>query len=195
MQKIKKVAISIAIVIIIIMAQTSISFASLEKWNLREISIGNYDINVIHFAIVGTMGLQTLISIILAISLYKKSKELDEVYYEEGNNIVEQISIEKKQKIEEEPVAVKKLKEEAEEEHPKAVKEMEDKKKIEEIKKTTEEEEKNTVVAKENETEDISQNTMNFKHQKALDDFYTYAEEIKQNVGEKKVKTKGKHSK
>lgn len=193
MQKIKKIAISIAIMVIIIMAQSSVSFASSEKWNLREISIGNYDINVVHFAIVGVMGLQTLISIILAISLYKKSKELDEIYYEEGNNIVEQISREKKEQIDEEPVAVKKLKEESEEEHPKAVKEMEDKKKIEEIQKIVEEEEKNKV--EEKEPEEVSQNTMNFKHQKALDDFYNYAEEIKQDVVEKKVKTKGKHSK
>ena len=193
MQKIKKIAISIAIIVIIIMAQSSVSFASSEKWNLREISIGNYDINVVHLAIVGVMGLQTLISIILAISLYKKSKELDEIYYEEGNNIVEQISREKKEQIDEEPVAVKKLKEESEEEHPKAVKEMEDKKKIEEIQKIAEEEEKNKVEAKE--PEEVSQNTMNFKHQKALDDFYNYAEEIKQDVVEKKVKTKGKHSK
>lgn len=193
MQKIKKIAISIAIMVIIIMAQSSVSFASSEKWNLREISIGNYDINVVHLAIVGVMGLQTLISIILAISLYKKSKELDEIYYEEGNNIVEQISREKKEQIDEEPVAVKKLKEESEEEHPKAVKEMEDKKKIEEIQKIAEEEEKNKV--EEKETEEVSQNTMNFKHQKALDDFYNYAEEIKQDVVEKKVKTKGKHSK
>ena len=193
MQKINKIAISIAIMVIIIMAQSSVSFASSEKWNLREISIGNYDINVVHFAIVGVMGLQTLISIILAISLYKKSKELDEIYYEEGNNIVEQISREKKEQIDEEPVAVKKLKEESEEEHPKAVKEMEDKKKIEEIQKIAEEEEKNKV--EEKEPEEVSQNTMNFKHQKALDDFYNYAEEIKQDVVEKKVKTKGKHSK
>lgn len=193
MQKLKKIAISIAIMVIIIMAQSSVSFASSEKWNLREISIGNYDINVVHFAIVGVMGLQTLISIILAISLYKKSKELDEIYYEEGNNIVEQISREKKEQIDEEPVAVKKLKEESEEEHPKAVKEMEDKKKIEEIQKNAEEEEKNKV--EEKEPEEVSQNTMNFKHQKALDDFYNYAEEIKQDVVEKKVKTKGKHSK
>ena len=193
MQKIKKIAISIAIMVIIIMAQSSVSFASSEKWNLREISIGNYDINVVHFAIVGVMGLQTLISIILAISLYKKSKELDEIYYEEGNNIVEQISREKKEQIDEEPVAVKKLKEESEEEHPKAVKEMEDKKKIEEIQKIAEKEEKNKV--EEKEPEEVSQNTMNFKHQKALDDFYNYAEEIKQDVVEKKVKTKGKHSK
>ncbi len=193
MQKIKKIAISIAIMVIIIMAQSSVSFASSEKWNLREISIGNYDINVVHLAIVGVMGLQTLISIILAISLYKKSKELDEIYYEEGNNIVEQISREKKEQIDEEPVAVKKLKEESEEEQPKAVKEMEDKKKIEEIQKIAEEEEKNKV--EEKEPEEVSQNTMNFKHQKALDDFYNYAEEIKQDVVEKKVKTKGKHSK
>lgn len=193
MQKIKKIAISIDIMVIIIMAQSSVSFASSEKWNLREISIGNYDINVVHLAIVGVMGLQTLISIILAISLYKKSKELDEIYYEEGNNIVEQISREKKEQIDEEPVAVKKLKEESEEEHPKAVKEMEDKKKIEEIQKIAEEEEKNKV--EEKEPEGVSQNTMNFKHQKALDDFYNYAEEIKQDVVEKKVKTKGKHSK
>lgn len=193
MQKIKKIAISIAIMVIIIMAQSSVSFASSEKWNLREISIGNYDINVVHHAIVGVMGLQTLISIILAISLYKKSKELDEIYYEEGNNIVEQISREKKEQIDEEPVAVKKLKEESEEEHPKAVKEMEDKKKIEEIQKIAEEEEKNKV--EEKEPEEVSQNTMNFKHQKALDDFYNYAEEIKQDVVDKKVKTKGKHSK
>ena len=193
MQKIKKIAISIAIMVIIIMAQSSVSFASSEKWNLREISIGNYDINVVHFEIVGVMELQTLISIILAISLYKKSKELDEIYYEEGNNIVEQISREKKEQIDEEPVAVKKLKEESEEEHPKAVKEMEDKKKIEEIQKIAEEEEKNKV--EEKEPEEVSQNTMNFKHQKALDDFYNYAEEIKQDVVEKKVKTKGKHSK
>lgn len=193
MQKIKKIAISIAIMVIIIMAQSSVCFASSEKWNLREISIGNYDINVVHLAIVGVMGLQTLISIILAISLYKKSKELDEIYYEEGNNIVEQISREKKEQIDEEPVAVKKLKEESEEEHPKAVKEMEDKKKIEEIQKIAEEEEKNKL--EEKEPEEVSQNTMNFKHQKALDDFYNYAEEIKQDVVEKKVKTKGKHSK
>ena len=193
MQKIKKIAISIAIIVIIIMAQSSVSFASSEKWNLREISIGNYDINVVHLAIVGVMGLQTLISIILAISLYKKSKELDEIYYEECNNIEEQISREKKEQIDEEPVAVKKLKEESEEEHPKAVKEMEDKKKIEEIQKIAEEEEKNKV--EEKEPEEVSQNTMNFKHQKALDDFYNYAEEIKQDVVEKKVKTKGKHSK
>lgn len=193
MQKIKKIAISIAIMVIIIMAQSPVSFASSEKWNLREISIGNYDINVVHLAIVGVMGLQTLISIILAISLYKKSKELDEIYYEEGNNIVEQISREKKEQIDEEPVAVKKLKEESEEEHPKAVKEMEDKKKIEEIQKIAEEEEKNKL--EEKEPEEVSQNTMNFKHQKALDDFYNYAEEIKQDVVEKKVKTKGKHSK
>lgn len=193
MQKIKKIAISIAIMVIIIMAQSSVSFASSEKWNLREISIGNYDINVVHLAIVGVMGLQTLISISLAISLYKKSKELDEIYYEEGNNIVEQISREKKEQIDEEPVAVKKLKEESEEEHPKAVKEMEDKKKIEEIQKIAEEEEKNKL--EEKEPEEVSQNTMNFKHQKALDDFYNYAEEIKQDVVEKKVKTKGKHSK
>ena len=193
MQKIKKIAISIAIMVIIIMAQSSVSFASSEKWNLREISIGNYDIDVVHLAIVGVMGLQTIISIILAISLYKKSKELDEIYYEEGNNIVEQISREKKEQIDEEPVAVKKLKEESEEEHPKAVKEMEDKKKIEEIQKIAEEEEKNKL--EEKEPEEVSQNTMNFKHQKALDDFYNYAEEIKQDVVEKKVKTKGKHSK
>ena len=69
----------------------------------------------------------------------------------------------------------------------------EDKKKIEEIQKIAEEKEKNKL--EEKEPEEVSQNTMNFKHQKALDDFYNYAEEIKQDVVEKKVKTKGKHSK
>ena len=131
---------------------------------------------------------------------------VDEVYYEEGNNVVEQITKEKRTQAEDEPVAVKKLKEESLEEHPKAVQEMEDKKKIEEIQRNNKElEEKisnleNKILEDKKENEEtkedkVTQNTINFRHQKALDEFYKNAEEIEETVKvEKKSRSKGKHS-
>ena len=203
MQKKKGLIVFLFILVLMIVMQNSISYGI--DLSFAEIDFQDAEKGIIYIGIIGVIALQTLISIILAVSLYKKSKELDEVYYEEGNNVVEQITKEKKNQ-EEEPVAVKKLKEESLEEHPKAVQEMEDKKKIEEIQRNNKEleekianlENKNIEDKKENEEtkeDKVNQNTMNFRNQKALDKFYKNAEEIEETVKvEKKSRSKGKHS-
>ena len=73
---------------------------------------------------------------------------------------------------------------------------MEDEKKLEEIRKVKEAKKEETPNNKEEIKEKIEKKedtaSLNYRHQKALDDFYNYAEEIKQ---EKKTKRgKGKHS-
>ena len=204
MQKKKGLIVFLFILVLMIVMQNSISYGM--DLSFAKIDFQDAEKGIIYIGIIGVIALQTLISIILAVSLYKKSKELDEVYYEEGNNVVEQITKEKKTQVEDEPVAVKKLKEEALEEHPKAVQEMEDKKKIEEIQRNNKElEEKisnleNKILEDKKENEEakedkVTQNTMNFRHQKALDEFYKNAEEIEETVKvEKKSRSKGKHS-
>lgn len=204
MQKKKGLIVFLFILVLMIVMQNSISYGI--DLSFAEIDFQDAGKGLIYIGIIGVIALQTLISIILAISLYKKSKELDEVYYEEGNNVVEQITKEKRTQAEDEPVAVKKLKEESLEEHPKAVQEMEDKKKIEEVQRNNKElEEKianleNKILEDKKENEEtkedkVTQNTMNFRHQKALDEFYKNAEEIEETVKvEKKSRSKGKHS-
>ncbi len=139
----------------------------------------------------GAAALIALVGIILAISLYARSREdyEDDWNYEPENNLEVPDS--------EEPKAIKELKKEENIEQPKAVQEMEDQKKIEEIKKAREEENKDNIneIQKETDVDENKEdtNSFNYKHQKALDDFYNYAEEIKKE--EKKPKRgKGKHS-
>ena len=123
----------------------------------------------------GAAVLLCFVGIILAISLYSRSRA-DEDDWDENDY------------INEEP--------EAERQEPKAIQEMEDERKLEEIRKAKEEE-KEDIPNKKEELEEKIENkedttSLNYRHQKALDDFYNYAEEIKQ---EKKTKRgKGKHS-
>lgn len=148
------------------------------------------------------IAMQSFLGIIIAISLYVKSrKDRDEDDWEEDDYINEV-----KEKEQEEPKAMKELKEEAASKEPKAIEKLEDEKKLEKIRKEREtaledinienKEEDKTIDNKNKEeikketTEDTQ--ILNSKHQKALDDFYKYAEEIKK---EKKSKRgKGKHS-
>ena len=143
----------------------------------------------------GSAALMALVGIILAISLYARSRENeeDDWNYEEEN--IETPS------EREEPKAMKELKKEEEMEQPKAVQEMEDQKKIEEIKKAREESinakeldntAKNQDESKEKNIDMEDTNSLNYKHQKALDEFYNYAEEIKKES--KPKRGKGKHS-
>ena len=133
----------------------------------------------------GTAILLCFVGIILAISLYSRSRA-EEDDWDEDDYINEEPE-------KQEPKAMKELKDEASAKEPKAVQEMEDRKKLEEILKAREENQKEAP----NNKEKIEENkedtaSLNYKHQKALDDFYNYAEEIKQ---EKKTKRgKGKHS-
>lgn len=151
------------------------------------------------------IAMQSFLGIIIAISLYVKSrKDRDEDDWEEDDYINEV-----KEKEQEEPKAMKELKEEAASKEPKAIEELEDEKKLEKIRKEREKTVENIsqedktenglndidkkdekVVERDNLKEDTM--TLNSKHQQALDDFYKYAEEIKK---EKKSKRgKGKHS-
>lgn len=151
------------------------------------------------------IAMQSFLGIIIAISLYVKSrKDRDEDDWEEDDYINEV-----KEKEQEEPKAMKELKEEAASKDPKAIEELEDEKKLEKIRKEREKTVENIsqedktenglndidkkdekVVERDNLKEDTM--TLNSKHQQALDDFYKYAEEIKK---EKKSKRgKGKHS-
>lgn len=148
------------------------------------------------------IAMQSLLGIIIVISLYVRSRrDRYEEEWEEDDYINEV-----KEKEQEEPKAMKELKEEAASKEPKAIEELEDEKKLEKIRKEREtaledinienKEEDKTIDNKNKEeikketTEDTQ--ILNSKHQKALDDFYKYAEEIKK---EKKSKRgKGKHS-
>lgn len=137
----------------------------------------------------GATVLLCFVGIILAISLYSRSRA-DEDDWDEDDYINEETEIERQ-----EPKAMKELKDEAAAKNPKAIQEIEDEKKLEEIRKAKEENEEDALNNKEIEEkienkEDTA--SLNYRHQKALDDFYNYAEEIKQ---EKKTKRgKGKHS-
>lgn len=137
----------------------------------------------------GATVLLCFVGIILAISLYSRSRA-DEDDWDEDDYINEETEIERQ-----EPKAMKELKDEAATKNPKAIQEIEDEKKLEEIRKAKEENEEDALNNKEIEEkienkEDTA--SLNYRHQKALDDFYNYAEEIKQ---EKKTKRgKGKHS-
>lgn len=151
------------------------------------------------------IAMQSLLGIIIVISLYVRSRrDRYEEEWEEDDYIEE---IENKEQ--EEPKAMKELKEEAASKEPKAIEELEDEKKLEKIRKEREKTVENIsqedktenglndidkkdekVVERDNLKEDTM--TLNSKHQQALDDFYKYAEEIKK---EKKSKRgKGKHS-
>lgn len=149
------------------------------------------------------IAMQSFLGIIIAISLYVKSrKDRDEDDWEEDDYINE---VEEKEQ--EEPKAMKELKEEAASKEPKAIEELEDEKKLEKIRKEREtavenienirQEDKtenglNNIAKKDEKVEKEDTMTLNSKHQQALDDFYKYAEEIKK---EKKSKRgKGKHS-
>lgn len=146
------------------------------------------------------IAMQSFLGIIIAISLYVKSrKDRDEDDWEEDDYINEV-----KEKEQEEPKAMKELKEEAASKEPKAIEKLEDEKKLEKIRKEREkektlenvsEEDKNENslndnIVKKDEKEDTM--TLNSKHQQALDDFYKYAEEIKKE--KKNKRGKGKHS-
>ena len=152
----------------------------------------------------GSAILMALVAIILVISLYARSrKDYEDDWNEEEENFYNPPE-------REEPKAMQELKKEENIEQPKAVQEMEDKKKIEEIKRAREEDNLNGMQEESNIEENVSEynvskepeenkidkedtDSFNYKHQKALDDFYNYAEEIKKE--EKKPKRgKGKHS-
>lgn len=137
----------------------------------------------------GATVLMCFVSIILAISLYSRSREDEEDWEEEYINNIQEIE-------REEPKAMKELKDEAASKDPKAIEELEDEKKLEEIRKAREEKKEDSPNGKEKIEEKIEKKedtaSLNYRHQQALDDFYSYAEEIKQ---EKKTKRgKGKHS-
>ena len=138
----------------------------------------------------GAAVLLCFVGIILAISLYSRSRA-DEDDWDENDYINEEPEAERQ-----EPKAMKELKDEAAAKEPKAIQEMEDERKLEEIRKAKEEE-KEDIPNKKEELEEKIENkedttSLNYRHQKALDDFYNYAEEIKH---EKKTKRgKGKHS-
>ena len=138
----------------------------------------------------GAAVLLCFVGIILAISLYSRSR-IDEDDWDEDDYINEEPELERQ-----EPKAMKELKDEAAAKEPKAIQEMEDEKKLEEIRKVKEAKKEETPNNKEEIKEKIEKKedtaSLNYRHQKALDDFYNYAEEIKQ---EKKTKRgKGKHS-
>ena len=137
----------------------------------------------------GAAVLLCFVGIILAISLYSRSRA-DEDDWDEDDYINEETEIERQ-----EPKAMKELKDEAAAKNPKAIQEIEDEKKLEEIRKAKEENKEDVLNNKEIEEkienkEDTA--SLNYRHQRALDDFYNYAKEIKQ---EKKTKRgRGKHS-
>lgn len=138
----------------------------------------------------GAAVLLCFVGIILAISLYSRSRA-DEGDWDEEDYINVEPEIERQ-----EPKAIKELKDEAAAKEPKAIQEMEDERKLEEIRKAKEENKEDATNNKEEIEEKIENKEdtayLNYRHQKALDDFYNYAEEIKQ---EKKTKRgRGKHS-
>ena len=135
----------------------------------------------------GAAGLMCFVGIILAISLYSRSRE-DEEEWNEDEYINNTQVIER-----EEPKAMQELKDEAASKKPKAIEELADEKKLEKIRKAREDK-KEKAPNGDDEIEERKEDTasLNYRHQQALDDFYNYAEEIKQ---EKKTKRgKGKHS-
>lgn len=146
----------------------------------KEVKYGSFTVYQI---IAGAGVLLALIGIITVISLYIRSREdeFDEWQEDEEEPIVPE---------KEEPKAMEDIRNEVAEEEPKAVKEMEDKKKIEEIKKSREIDKINNEKRKEMLSEESN---TNYKHQKALDDFYRYAEEIK-NEEKQPRRGRGKHS-
>lgn len=157
-----------------------IDYPDIEK---EEVKYGSFTVYQI---IAGAGVLLALVGTIAVISLYARSREdeLDEWQeYEEKTIIPEK----------EEPKAMEDIRNEMSEEEPKAVKEMEDRKKIEEIKKSREFDRINNEEKKEMLSTEEDTNSINYKHQKALDDFYKYAEEIK-NEGKQPKRGKGKHS-
>ena len=110
------------------------------------------------------------------------------------------------EKVQDEPKTMKELKEEVASKEPKAIEKLEDEKKLEKIRKeretalediNIENKEEDKIIDNKNK-EDIKKETtedtqiLNSKHQKALDDFYKYAEEIKKE--KKNKRGKGKHS-
>ena len=136
----------------------------------------------------GAAVLLCFVGIVLAISLYSRSRA-DEDDWDEEDYINENLERERQ-----EPKAMKELKDEAAAKEPKAIQEMEDEKKLEEIRKAKEEKKEEIEPKIKEEAKEKIEDTasLNYRHQKALDDFYNYAEEIKQ---EKKTKRgKGKHS-
>ena len=136
----------------------------------------------------GAAVLLCFVGIVLAISLYSRSRA-DEDDWDEEDYINENLETERQ-----EPKAMKELKDEAAAKEPKAIQEMEDEKKLEEIRKAKEEKKEQIEPNIKQEAKEKIEHTasLNYRHQKALDDFYNYAEEIKQ---EKKTKRgKGKHS-
>ena len=138
----------------------------------------------------GAAVLLCFVGIILAISLYSRSRA-DEDDWDEDDYINEEPEAERQ-----EPKAMKELKDEAAAKEPKAIQEMEDERKLEGIRKAKEENKEDAPNKKEEIADKIENKedttSLNYRHQKALDDFYNYAEEIKQ---EKKTKRgRGKHS-
>lgn len=165
-------------------------FPDIEVKNNEEIVFGSLTIEEI---IGGATILQCLIGIILVISLYSRSRMdgIEKWYYDDKNEEIEE-DFADKLNDNEEPKAIKELKKEEASKEPKAMQEFEDKKKIEEIKRKREleQEEENNIPETVEEKENTS--SLNYKHQKALDDFYNYAEEIKKE--NKPKRGKGKHS-
>lgn len=152
--------------------------------------------------IVLAIAMQSFLGIIISISLYVRSrKDRYEDEWEEDDYINEV-----EEKVQDEPKAMKELKEEAASKEPKAIEKLEDEKKLEKIRKEREKaledinienKEEDKIIDNKNK-EDIKKETtedtqiLNSKHQKALDDFYKYAEEIKKE--KKNKRGKGKHS-
>lgn len=152
--------------------------------------------------IVLAIAMQSFLGIIISISLYVRSrKDRYEDEWEEDDYINEV-----EEKVQDEPKAMKELKEEAASKEPKAIEKLEDEKKLEKIRKeretalediNIENKEEDKIIDNKNK-EDIKKETtedtqiLNSKHQKALDDFYKYAEEIKKE--KKNKRGKGKHS-
>ncbi len=152
--------------------------------------------------IVLAIAMQSFLGIIISISLYVRSrKDRYEDEWEEDDYINEV-----EEKVQDEPKAMKELKEEVASKEPKAIEKLEDEKKLEKIRKeretalediNIENKEEDKIIDNKNK-EDIKKETtedtqiLNSKHQKALDDFYKYAEEIKKE--KKNKRGKGKHS-
>ena len=187
MQKIKERIVIVIITILLIISSynyslaTNLSYPDIQQ---EEYSFGSFSVEQI---IGGIAVVQSLIGIIIAISLYSKSKENEMLDEYENYNVVTQEK--------EEPKAIKELKEEKASEEPKAIQELEEQKKLEEIRKARENSKNEEENRLENSTQSMDkENTspINYKNQKALDDFYNYAEEIKYE--KKSKKGKGKHS-
>ena len=152
--------------------------------------------------IVLAIAMQSFLGIIISISLYVRSrKDRYEDEWEEDDYINEV-----EEKVQDEPKTMKELKEEVASKEPKAIEKLEDEKKLEKIRKeretalediNIENKEEDKIIDNKNK-EDIKKETtedtqiLNSKHQKALDDFYKYAEEIKKE--KKNKRGKGKHS-